>query len=128
MKMRLKSLASLALVSLVAAGCATGSSDDVTMAAPEPTPVTFEVENTIEPAMTLSARIVRVENDSDKILGTVAPMAEQTFTWQPTGLVTDEYRLMAEATDGTQFASRAFTLVGASDVAWDVGLNVVVID
>ncbi len=93
----------------------------------EPTAVTFEIENSLEPAQGVATMVSWDEANDDQALGAIPAMGAEVFTWTPTAPLNDEFRLIATDRDGRQRVSQPFSLMGVERVSWDIAEDVIVV-
>jgi len=126
MKQRMKQLLAVPLVALVATACS-GNVDVDPGPQPEEGVVTVQVENNVAPPTVITAEAHQARSNVRTTLGSVAPMETDAFMYNPQGLRTGEFHLVATATDGTEYRSNPFTLVDAEVVEWDLATNTVTV-
>lgn len=126
---RIRPLAALAAFALIGSACASGAPIESTMETPEPqlAPVTFEIENSVEPAQGVAMRVIWDEPQNGQALGSIPAMGEESFTWVPEAPRTGAFRLVATDRDGRQHVSRSFSLFDVSAVSWDIAENMIVV-
>jgi len=122
-----RSIALLAAVTFTGSACASGSSVDMMAETPEPAPVTFEIDNSLEPAQGVATMIVWDDRNDDEALGAIPAMGAEVFWWTPTAPQDDSFRLVATDRDGRQRVSQPFSLVDVSHVSWDIGEDVLAV-
>jgi hypothetical protein len=129
MKLRVRPIAAASALAFICAGCATGSTVESDMSTPEPqyAPVTFEIENSIEPAQGVATMLSWDEPHDDEALGAIPAMGAESFTWIPEAPRSDVYRLVATDRDGRQHVSPDFSLLDVTLVTWDIGENEIVV-
>lgn len=116
------------LVVLVLVGCGGGAATQAgaeagAAVAPAEGEVVVRVQNNVIPPTSLTVWAVP-ETGVRRMLGVMQPSETKTFTFEPS-LPNTQYRLVAQATAGSELVSREFTFAGVSGVTWDMSLNVI---
>ena len=129
MRTHIRTLATATALALLTTGCATGSAVESDMDTPEPqyAPVTFEIENSVEPAQGVATMLSWDEPHNDEALGAIPAMGAESFTWIPEAPRSDVYRLVATDRDGRQHVSPDFSLLDVTLVSWDIAENEIVV-
>lgn len=108
----------VATFALVVAGCASSGAGGTDEAAGGASGVTVEVNNDLVPPAQITVFIVP-ETGTRRRLGTVPQGGQRSFSFDPR-VPSMQFRLLAEATGGSNSQSNPFPLAGASRVQWDV--------
>ncbi|MEW5930510.1 MAG: hypothetical protein AB1941_23875 [Gemmatimonadota bacterium] len=80
------------------------------------------VQNNLIPPSSLTVYAVP-QTGVRQMLGVLQPSEAKTFTFEPAAI--GEYRLVAQATAGSEIVSRDFTFAGTRGVTWDMNSNVI---
>lgn len=110
-------------------GCAPGAAaDPVPAATPGAAAAVAEgskvvrVQNNLIPPTSLTIYAVP-QTGVRQMLGVLQPSETRSFTFEPAAV--GQYRLVAQATAGSEIASREFTFAGTSGVVWDMNSNMI---
>ena len=104
------------LVAGTAAGCASASQRST-----DDQPLEIRVRNNLMPPTSLSISLLP-SSGARSFVGLVAPSQTKTLEYDFPAAA-GMYRLLAEATDGSALASRAFVMPSDNGVEWDLALN-----
>ena len=115
----------LALMLVLSAGCAASAGAGAgEMDAADGDGIAVQINNNVIPPTAITVYAVP-ETGARQLLGNMSPSANQTFRYNPVGLASGQFRLVAQPTAGGEIASRPFTLVNVSAVEWDMNLNTI---
>jgi len=122
MKTRFGRLMALPILLLFGAACA-GTADVEPIPIPGEQVVTVQVANELAPGTIAAVSAEQRRNNASSELGTVHEGEWNTFYYEPEGLRTGTYRLIAETTDGRRILSDTFELENVGTVQWELAPN-----
>lgn len=109
-------------VTMLVAACAAGAAPGTGGADSES--VSIRINNNLIPPSAITVYAVP-QTGGRQLLGNVSPSSIQTFRYNPVGLTSGQYQILAQTTGSGEIVSREFTLVDVAAVEWDMSLNTI---